>query len=138
MAITHREYRRLIERLNACRPRGWADVWLVAAGAGLGLVAAALVTALSLANATPPATKTMIWMLVPIGGIVFLLSIGAYSAQRRSEGDKITELKKDMEIHTSPINTPAGGNPCLAALPYHRHRPIAKPSSQGKRNGRRN
>jgi hypothetical protein len=107
-----REYRRLIERLDGCTPRGWGDAWLAAAGAGAGLFAAALATALALARSTYTATRSILWMLVLLGGAVFTLALGAYATQRRGQIERITELRKDMEIHmrktTSNYREPHG------------------------------
>ena len=48
VVIGVRDYERLVERLNACKPRGWGEVWLAGVGAGVAAAAATLVTALSL------------------------------------------------------------------------------------------
>ena len=48
VVIGVRDYNRLIERLDGCKPGGWADLWLAGVGAGVAVAIAALVGALTL------------------------------------------------------------------------------------------
>ena len=48
VVISIREYNRLIERLEASKQSGWADLWLAGAGAGVAVAMGALVGALTL------------------------------------------------------------------------------------------
>ena len=37
VVISAREYERIIERLEGCKPGGWADLWLAGVGVGAAL-----------------------------------------------------------------------------------------------------
>jgi len=46
--ISERELERIIERLEDCKPAGWADLWLAGVGAGVAVALGAFVVALTL------------------------------------------------------------------------------------------
>jgi hypothetical protein len=96
--ISAREYERMIERLEGCKPSGWADLWLAGVGVGAALAAGALVGALTLPP-NLPGTRDVLWGLVATGVIVLGLCLFAYIAQRRERGAEINELKKDLDLH---------------------------------------
>ena len=98
VVISMRDYDRLIERLDGCKPRGWTDLWLAGVGAGAALVVGALVGALTL-PATPAGTKDVLWVLTATGAVVLLLCLAAYLTQRHEHGAEISELKKDLKIY---------------------------------------
>jgi hypothetical protein len=91
------DYDRLIERLDGCKPDGWADLWLAGLGAGAALAVGALVGALTL-PATLSGTRDVLWVLTAAGAVVLVLCLIAYLTQRRGHGTEIGELKKDLEI----------------------------------------
>jgi uncharacterized protein DUF397 len=97
VVIGMRDYDRLIERLDACKPGSWADLWLAVAGAAAALSVSALVGALTL----PPAlsgTVDVLWALLAAGAAMTCLCMAGYLTQRRDHGQEIGELKKDLEI----------------------------------------
>jgi len=96
--IGMRDYNRLIERLDGCKPGGWADLWLAVAGAGAAMVVGALVGALTL-PVTLSGTRDVLWVLTAAGAAIFFLCMVGYLTQRRNHGKEIGELKKDLEIH---------------------------------------
>jgi len=63
-----RDYNRLIERLNGCKPGGWADLWLAGASAGVAVLISALVGALMVAGLAlilDGALAFAVWAAVP-------------------------------------------------------------------------
>jgi hypothetical protein len=94
--ISIREYDRLIERLDACTHRGWADLWLAGMGAAVAVATGALVGALTL-PAAMSGTRAALWVATGCGVIVLLLCLFGYLGQRRDHGKEITELRKDLE-----------------------------------------
>jgi len=105
VVIGVRDYDRLIERLDGCKPGGLSDLWLAGVGAGVALAGAALVGALTL----PPdltATRDVLWTLTAFGVVVVLLCLAAYFAQRRDHAGEIAELKMDLEIRKPGSRTP--------------------------------
>jgi hypothetical protein len=101
IVMSIRDYDRLIERLDGCRPGGWADLWLFGAGAGAALLAGALVGALTV---PPSGTREVFWVLVAAGFVVLALCLIGYFTQRRDHGKEIAELRKDMDIHKRRAN----------------------------------
>jgi hypothetical protein len=71
------------------------------AGVGGGLSTAALVTASALPSGTSSADKVVLWMLTVLGGVIFILCLVAYFTQRHRQGEKISDLKADMEMYIS-------------------------------------
>jgi hypothetical protein len=98
VVIGMRDYNRLIERLDGCKPGGWADLWLAVAGAGAALAASTLVGALTL-PVTLSGTRDVLWVLTAAGAAIFCLCMVGYLTQRRNHGKELGELKKDLEIH---------------------------------------
>jgi hypothetical protein len=98
VVIAMSDYDRLIERLDDCKPSGWADLWLAGAGAGAALAAAALVGVLTM-SVTPSGTRGVLWALTAAGTTVFALCLVGYLAHRRDHTREIRELRKDLEIH---------------------------------------
>jgi hypothetical protein len=98
VVIGMRYYDRLIERLDGCKPGGWADLWLAVAGAAAALGVSALVGALTLPS-TLAGTVDVLWALLAAGAAIFCLCMIGYLTQRRNHGKEIGELKKDLEIH---------------------------------------
>jgi hypothetical protein len=97
VAISIRDYDRLIERLDGCKP-GSADLWLAGVGAGVALATATLVGALTLpANLT--GTRDVLWVLTVAGAVVLTLCLVGYLTQRQDHAREIAELRKDLEIH---------------------------------------
>ena len=72
VVISVRDYDRLVERLDGCKPSGWSDLWLTGVGAGAALAVGALVGALTL-PATLTGTKDVLWTLTAAGALIFLL-----------------------------------------------------------------
>lgn len=95
--IGMRDYDRLIERLDRCKPCGWADLWLSVAGAGAALGVGALVGALTLPRTTSGAAVGL-WVIMAAGTVIFGLCVFFYLTQRRNQGKEIAELEKDLEI----------------------------------------
>jgi hypothetical protein len=95
--ISARDYERLIERLEGCRPGGWGELWLAGVGGGLAVAAATAVGALTL-----PLTLTGIinalWVVTVAGSVIMVLCLVGYLSQRRDHGREIDELKKDLEM----------------------------------------
>ena len=87
------DYERLIERLDACKPGGWADLWLYGAGAGAALATAALVGVLTLPS-TLSGTRDVLWALTAAGAAIFALCLFGYLTQRRDHAREIAELKR--------------------------------------------
>lgn len=102
--ISVRDYDRLIERLDGCKPDGWADLWLAGVGGGVALAVGALVGALTL-PASLSAARDILWALTATGAVVFTLCMAAYLTQRRELGAEIDELKKDLEIYKDRAGT---------------------------------
>lgn len=98
VVISVRDYDRLIERLDGCKPSGWADLWLTGVGAGAALAVGALVGALTLPSSLP-GVKDVLWTLTAAGALVMLICLAAYLTQRREHSRDITELKKDLVAH---------------------------------------
>jgi hypothetical protein len=98
VVISVRSLDRLIERLDGCRPRGLADLWLAGVGVGAALTAAALVGVLTL-PITLSSTKNVLWALTATGAITFILCLGAYLTQRRRHKAEVDELIKDLQIY---------------------------------------
>jgi hypothetical protein len=98
VVISMREYQRIIERLDGCKPIGWADMWLAGFGAGAGLVIGAFVGALTLPNSLP-GIRDVLWALTATGVVIVVLCLAAYHSQRRVRGEEIGELQKDLQIH---------------------------------------
>lgn len=97
LAISIRDFDRLIERLDGCKPGGWGELWLAGVGAGVTLAVAALVGALTLpANST--AIRDVLWAVMAAGGVFLLLCLMGYFTQRRDRSWEISELKKDLEM----------------------------------------
>jgi hypothetical protein len=90
------DFDRLIERLDGCKPGGWADLWLFGAGAGAALLVGALVGALTV---PPSATRSVFWVLTAAGAVVLALCLVGYFTQRSDHGKEIAELEKDMNLH---------------------------------------
>jgi MFS family permease len=107
VAMSISDYDRLIERLDGCRPRGWADLWLFGAGAGAALLVGALVGALTV---QPSGTREVFWVLAGAGFAVLALCLLGYFTQRRDHGREIAELEKDMDTHKRRANGDA--SPC--------------------------
>jgi VIT1/CCC1 family predicted Fe2+/Mn2+ transporter len=97
VVIGLRDYHRLIERLDGCKPGGWADLWLAVAGAAAGLTVSALVGVLSLLG-VPSEAKGVLWALTAAGAIMFCVCVFGYLSQRGNPRKEIIELKKDLEI----------------------------------------
>jgi hypothetical protein len=97
VVISVRDYDRLIERLDGCKPGGWADLWLAGVGAGIALATAALVGGLTL-PVTLAGTRDVLWAVTAAGGVVFCLCLVGYLTQRRDHAKEISELKKDLEL----------------------------------------
>jgi len=57
-----RDYNRLIERLNGCKPSGWADLWLAGASAGVAVLISTLVGALTVPTALS-GTRDALWAI---------------------------------------------------------------------------
>ena len=98
VVIGVRDYNRLIERLDGCKPGGWADLWLAGVGAGVAVAIAALVGALTLPVAMS-GTRDALWAVTGGGMVVWLLCLVGYFTQRRDHSREIAELRKDLENH---------------------------------------
>jgi FtsH-binding integral membrane protein len=94
VVLSVRDLDRFIERARACRPNGWADLWLALAGAGSALAVGTLVAALTVAAAV----AGVMWALTGAGAVVFALCLFGYLAQRRDLGREISELEKDLML----------------------------------------
>lgn len=98
VVIGARDFERLIERLDGCKPGGWGELWLAGIGAGVAVAASAAVGALTL-----PTTLTtlvgILWAVTVAATLVTILCLVGYLTQRRGLAKEITELKKDLEIH---------------------------------------
>lgn len=99
VVISIRDYERLIERLEGCKPGGWGELWLAGVGAGVAVAMATLVTALTL-PATLSATKDVLWAVTAAGAFLTVVCLLAYFTQRRDRAKEISELKKDLEMRT--------------------------------------
>jgi hypothetical protein len=93
VVIAMSDYGRLSERLDGCKPCGWADLWLAGAGVGAALAAAALVGAMTL-PATLSGTRDVLWALTAAGAAIFGLCLAGYLTQRRDHAREIEELRK--------------------------------------------
>ena len=97
MVISARDYERLIERLQGCRPGGWGELWLAGVGGGVAVAAATAVGALTL----PPTLAgiiSVLWVVTVAGSVIMVLCLVGYLSQRRDHGREIDELKKDLEM----------------------------------------
>lgn len=99
IVISKRQYARLIDRLDHCKPRGWNDLWLAGVGAGIALAVGALVGIKTLPQAPEPGATSVLWVMVGAGVLFALLCLLAYLTQRQDEGADIEELKKDLKMH---------------------------------------
>lgn len=97
VVISVRDYERLIERLDGCKPGGWGELWLACVGAGVALAAAAGVTAATLPTDLT-GTRDVLWAVTVAGAVLTVLSLVAYFTQRHDHGKEIAELKKDLEM----------------------------------------
>ena len=98
VVISKRQYSRIVERLEACKPHGWAELWLAGVGAGAGLAIAALVAIKTLPQAPEPGAKNVLWVLVALGTVAAVLCVFSYLGQRRHNAKEIDELRRDLEI----------------------------------------
>jgi hypothetical protein len=98
VVISVREYERIIERPEGCKPGGWADLWLAGVGVGAALAVGALVGALTLPP-NLPGTRDVMWGLVVTGVVVLSLCVFAYFTQRRDRDAEIGELKKGLDLY---------------------------------------
>jgi hypothetical protein len=105
VVIGIRDYNRLIERLNGCKPGGWADLWLAGAGAGVAVLIGALVGALTVPTALS-GTRDALWVITGGGLIMLLLCLAGFFTQRSGHDREIAELRKDLENH-KPISPAA-------------------------------
>lgn len=96
VVISVRDYNRLIERLDGCKPGNWSDLWLAGFGAGVAVAMGALVGALTLPTAMS-GTRDALWAVTGGGVVVLLLCLVGYLTQRRDHGREIAELRKDLE-----------------------------------------
>jgi hypothetical protein len=108
VVIGVRDYNRLIERLNGCKPGGWADLWLAGAGAGVAVMMGALVGAVTLPIAMS-GIRDVLWAVTGGGVVVLLLCLLGYFTQRRDHDRGIAELRKDLENH-KPCEVPELGH----------------------------
>jgi hypothetical protein len=126
VVISVRNLERLIERLDACKLRDWADLWLAGIGVGAALAAAALVGVLTL-PITLSSAKDVLWALTATGTITLILCLGAYLTQRRGYKAEVDELRKDLQIYKDRAATP------LQAQPPCRRECIQRCPAQGYR-----
>ena len=105
VVISIRDYNRLIERLDGCKPGGWTDLWLAGASAGVAVLISALVGALTVPTALS-GTRDALWAVTVCGLVVLLLCLVEYFAQRRDHSGEIAELRKDMENHKPRSSAP--------------------------------
>ena len=96
--ITVRELERIIERVDDCKPSGWADLWLAWLGVGAALAVGAFVVALTLPGSSS-GTRDILWALTATGVVVLLLCLAGYLTQRHEHSSEIGQLRKDLEIH---------------------------------------
>lgn len=97
VVISLKDYDRLIERLEARKPGGWADLWLAGAGAGGALLAAALVAALTLSTELSGISDAM-WAVTAAGAVTLALCLVGYLADHGDRGREIAQLGRDLEI----------------------------------------
>jgi len=105
VVISTRDYERLIERLDGCRPGGWGELWLAGVGGGIAVAAATAIGALTL----PPTMTGLIgvlWVVTIAGSIIMVLCLVGYLSQRRDHGREIDELKKDLEMRKPGASGP--------------------------------
>lgn len=102
VVISVRDYNRLIERLDGCKPGNWSDLWLAGFGAGVAVAMGALIGALTLPVAMS-GTRDALWAVTGGGVVVLLLCLVGYFTQRRDHGREIAELRKDLENH-NPVS----------------------------------
>jgi len=112
VVISMRELDRLMDRLDSCKPRDWADLWLAGVGVGAALAAAALVGVFTL-PITPSSTKDVLWALTATGAIILILCLAAYLTQRRGHKAEISELRKDLQIYRDRATAPTRRNSVL-------------------------
>jgi hypothetical protein len=105
VVIGVRDYDRLIERLDGCKPGGWTDLWLAGVGAGVAVAIAALVGTLTLPVAMS-GTRDALWAVTVCGLVVLLLCLVGYFAQRGDHSREIVELRRDMENHKPRSSAP--------------------------------
>ena len=111
-----RDYNRLIERLNGCKPGGWADLWLAGASAGVAVLISALVGALTVPTALS-GTRDALWAITGGGLIMVLLCLVAFFTQRSSHDREIAELRKIWKT-INPSPPPRRGH--WPAIAYHK------------------
>jgi hypothetical protein len=99
VVISKRQYLRLIERLDGCKQRGWAELWLAGAGAGATLAVGALVGIKTLPQAPEPGARNVLWVMVALGVLAAGICALAYLNQRHNQGKEIDELKRDLQMH---------------------------------------
>lgn len=102
VVISVRDYERLIERLDGCKPGGWGDLWLAGVGASVALAATVGVTAATLSPALA-GTRDVMWAVTVAGAVLTLVCLIAYFTQRRDRSKEIAELKKDLEMRNPTL-----------------------------------
>ena len=98
VVISKRQYSRLVERLEGCRPRGWADLWLAGVGAGAALAIAAVVGIKTLPQSPEACARNVLWVLAALGIVAAGLCVLAYLGERRDHAKEIDEVRRDLEI----------------------------------------
>lgn len=98
VVIPERQFKRLMEHLESCKPHGWVDLWLAGVGVGTALAVGALVGVLTLPSDLSD-RRVVLWVLAGAGGLMAILCLLAYLTQRRSHGEQIDELKRDFEMY---------------------------------------
>ena len=96
--IPVRQLDRIIERLEDCRLKGWAALWLAGLGVDATLALGALVGALSLPSSSS-GVSDVLWALTATGAVVFILCLVAYLTQRREHSSAVGQVIKDLEIY---------------------------------------
>lgn len=114
VVIAVRDYDRLIERLEGCKPGGWADLWLACVGGAVAVAIGALVGALTL-PASMSGTRDALWAITGGGVVALLLCLLGYFTQRRDHGGEIAELRKDLENHKPIARASRPGPPAINA-----------------------
>jgi hypothetical protein len=72
-------------QVQADKPGGWAELWLVGVNAGVALAIAALLAALALTLTQAgglTAVRDVMWTLFVMGICIFLLCLAGYRSQR--------------------------------------------------------
>jgi hypothetical protein len=98
VVMSTRDLGRLIERLDGCKPGGWGELWLAGVGAGVAAAAAAAAGALTMPSNLAGRIDAL-WAVTAAGALVTVLCLVGYLAQRRDDARRISELKKDLEMH---------------------------------------